>query len=234
MRTLPSLVVAALALAAAAPARAESKSRPEDERTTSMCVDQEIADRLALKRKRRGAVDRLFVKQHRHEFTVAGGFYPATIRAIEAGGYRADITGGVTDTNVLPEASFVDDWRYEAFEQAMAPIRQLKDMKLEWTEAFDRDRSAGLAPPHETAVDAVPEFEKVVAAYAQVDRTLKQEFTDLPPLLAADCRFCPRRLADVVARHKQIFERAVPLDPASAVEEFLRNMQPSEDWYLND
>lgn len=165
---------------------------------------------------------------------VAGGFYPATIRAIEAGGYRADITGGVTDTNVLPEASFVDDWRYEAFEQALAPIRQLKDMKLEWTEAFERDHAQGLQPPHETAVDAVPEFEKVLAAYAEVDRRLKQEFTDLPPLLAADCRFCPRRLADVVARHKQIFERAVPLDPASAVEEFLRNMQPSEAWYLND
>ena len=28
-----------------------------------MCIDQEIADRLAIKRKRRGAVDRLFVKQ---------------------------------------------------------------------------------------------------------------------------------------------------------------------------
>ncbi len=44
-------------------------------RTTSMCIDQEIADRLALKRKRRGAVDRLFVKQHRHEISVGGGYY---------------------------------------------------------------------------------------------------------------------------------------------------------------
>ena len=31
--------------------------------TTAMCIDQEIADRLAIKRKRRGAVDRLFVKE---------------------------------------------------------------------------------------------------------------------------------------------------------------------------
>ena len=37
--------------------------------TTAMCIDQEIADRLAIKRKRRGAVDRLFVKQRRHEIS---------------------------------------------------------------------------------------------------------------------------------------------------------------------
>ncbi|MCX5743018.1 MAG: outer membrane beta-barrel domain-containing protein [Proteobacteria bacterium] len=43
--------------------------------TTSMCIDQEIADRLALKRKRRGSVDRLFVKQHRHEISLGGGYY---------------------------------------------------------------------------------------------------------------------------------------------------------------
>jgi outer membrane beta-barrel protein len=43
--------------------------------STAMCIDQEIADRLAVKRKRRGAVDRLFVKQGRHEITAAGGYY---------------------------------------------------------------------------------------------------------------------------------------------------------------
>ncbi len=42
--------------------------------TTSMCIDQDIADRLAVKRKRRGAVDRLFVKQGRHEISVGGGY----------------------------------------------------------------------------------------------------------------------------------------------------------------
>ncbi len=46
---------------------------------TSMCIDQEIADRLALKRKRRGAVDRLFVKQHRHELSVGGGYYASDL-----------------------------------------------------------------------------------------------------------------------------------------------------------
>jgi len=47
--------------------------------TTAMCIDQEIADRLALKRKRRGAVDRLFVKQGRHELTVGGGYYASDL-----------------------------------------------------------------------------------------------------------------------------------------------------------
>ncbi len=43
--------------------------------TTAMCIDQEIADRLAIKRKRRGAVDRLFIKQSRHEISLGGGYY---------------------------------------------------------------------------------------------------------------------------------------------------------------
>ncbi|MGN6106534.1 MAG: outer membrane beta-barrel domain-containing protein [Kofleriaceae bacterium] len=48
-------------------------------RSTQMCVDQEIADRLALKRKRRGAVDRLFIKQGRHELSVGGGYYASDL-----------------------------------------------------------------------------------------------------------------------------------------------------------
>jgi outer membrane beta-barrel protein len=48
-------------------------------RTTQMCIDQEIADRLAVKRKRRGAVDRLFVKQGRHEISIGGGYYASDL-----------------------------------------------------------------------------------------------------------------------------------------------------------
>ncbi|HEX7842915.1 MAG TPA: outer membrane beta-barrel domain-containing protein [Kofleriaceae bacterium] len=47
--------------------------------TTGMCIDQEIADRLAIKRKRRGAVDRLFVKQGRHELSASGGYYASDL-----------------------------------------------------------------------------------------------------------------------------------------------------------
>lgn len=77
-----------LILAFASVAHADDKKKPDDKKaddkaaetdakpgTTSMCIDQEIADRLAIKRKRRGAVDRLFVKQGRHEISIGGGYY---------------------------------------------------------------------------------------------------------------------------------------------------------------
>lgn len=48
-------------------------------RTTELCIDKEIAERLAIKRKRRGAVDRLFVKQARHELSVGGGYYASDL-----------------------------------------------------------------------------------------------------------------------------------------------------------
>ena len=63
--------------------------------TTAMCIDQEIADRLAIKRKRRGAVDRLFVKQGRHEITAAGGYYESDLLSgtyIAGGSYTYHMT----------------------------------------------------------------------------------------------------------------------------------------------
>jgi outer membrane beta-barrel protein len=60
-------------------AAADDKAATPVERTTEMCIDQEIADRLALKRKRRGAVDRLFVKQGRHELSISGGYYASDL-----------------------------------------------------------------------------------------------------------------------------------------------------------
>jgi outer membrane beta-barrel protein len=65
------------------------------ERTTSMCIDQEIADRLAIKRKRRGAVDRLFVKARRHELSVMGGYYDSDLLSgtyIVGGSYTYHMT----------------------------------------------------------------------------------------------------------------------------------------------
>jgi len=63
--------------------------------TTGMCIDQEIADRLAIKRKRRGAVDRLFVKQGRHEISVGGGYYASDLLSgtyIVGGSYTYHMT----------------------------------------------------------------------------------------------------------------------------------------------
>jgi outer membrane beta-barrel protein len=76
-------IAAATALALFAPtfARADDtkSAKAPALRTTEMCIDQEIADRLAVKRKRRGAIDRLFVKQGRHELTAGGGYYASDL-----------------------------------------------------------------------------------------------------------------------------------------------------------
>ena len=58
-------------------------------------VVKEIADRLAIKRKRRGAVDRLFVKQGRHELSVGGGYYASDLLSgtyIATGSYTYHMT----------------------------------------------------------------------------------------------------------------------------------------------
>jgi outer membrane beta-barrel protein len=73
-------LVAFCAILVPALAHAENKAKePVALRTTEACIDQEIADRLAIKRKRRGAVDRLFVKQGRHELTAGGGYYASDL-----------------------------------------------------------------------------------------------------------------------------------------------------------
>ena len=48
-------------------------------RTTQMCIDASIANRMAVKRQRRQAVDRLFVKQARHELSGFGGYYQSDL-----------------------------------------------------------------------------------------------------------------------------------------------------------
>lgn len=64
-------------------------------RSTETCIDREIADRLAIKRKRRGAVDRLFVKAQRHELSVTGGYYNSDLFSgtwIAGGSYTFHMT----------------------------------------------------------------------------------------------------------------------------------------------
>jgi outer membrane beta-barrel protein len=76
-------------------AHADPKPVVQPERTTEMCIDQEIADRLAIKRKRRGAVDRLFVKQGRHELSIDAGYYASDLLSgtyIAGGSYTYNMT----------------------------------------------------------------------------------------------------------------------------------------------
>jgi len=78
-----------------APAPPKKVKLVEAERTTQMCIDEEIAERLAVKRKRRGAVDRLFVKQGRHEITAGGGYYASDLLSgtyIVGGSYTYHMT----------------------------------------------------------------------------------------------------------------------------------------------
>jgi len=83
MKLVPLILLALCGVASADEAAETATPAPSSkslgERTTGMCIDREIADRLAVKRKRRGAVDRLFVKAQRHEITVGGGYYSSDL-----------------------------------------------------------------------------------------------------------------------------------------------------------
>ncbi len=99
-----SALLGTVALAIASPARADEPTKKkvaaadkeaQPERTTQMCIDQEIADRLAIKRKRRGAVDRLFVKAGRHEISIGAGYYNSDLLSgtyIAGGAYTYHMT----------------------------------------------------------------------------------------------------------------------------------------------
>ncbi len=164
---------------------------------------------------------------------VMSGFLPATITSIEAGGYKATITGA-TDNNVLNEKWFVDEWTYDEFEAAIAPVKKLKDFPLQWLFSFEKDRNSRPAMPREATEDSVAEFEKIVRTYEAVDADLKAKFPKLPPLERPDCSFCPVTVADTIARHKQIMQIVVPLDPSHIVEEFERLTKADENSYNND
>lgn len=164
---------------------------------------------------------------------VMSGFLPATITAIEAGGYKATITGA-TDPNVLNEKWFVDEWTYDEFEAAIAPVKKLKDFRLATLAEIDKDHTTQPALPREASEDSVAEFEKIVRTYEAVDADLKAKFPKLPPLERPDCSFCPVTVADTIARHKEILRVVVPLDPSRVVEEFERLTKADENSYNND
>jgi outer membrane beta-barrel protein len=152
------LSVLAAALALTAPALADDDAP----RTTSSCVDREIADRLALKRKRRGAVDRLVVKQHRHEFTVAGGFYASDLFSgtwVLGGAYTYHMTdqtsvefgGGVTHANAdviraiedSRGVSLADDYARVIFGESL----------LVWSPVYGKARLGGAVARYDLHVD---------------------------------------------------------------------------------
>jgi outer membrane beta-barrel protein len=139
--------------AAAAPKQvAASDAPPEPQRTTEMCIDQTIADRLAVKRKRRGAVDRLYVKAGRHEISLGGGYYDSDLLSgtyIVGAGYTYHMTeetaiefsGWFTHANAdLVRA--LESMRGEVLTDTYAPMLFAESV-LQWSPVYGKLRAGG-------------------------------------------------------------------------------------------
>jgi outer membrane beta-barrel protein len=120
--------------------------------TTAMCIDQEIADRLTIKRKRRGAVDRLFVKARRHELTFAGGYYDSDLLSgtyIVGGAYTYHMTeetavefaGWFTHANA-DIIGALEDMRGVVLTNPYAQILFAESL-LEWSPVYGKLRLGG-------------------------------------------------------------------------------------------
>jgi outer membrane beta-barrel protein len=134
-----------------------------DEGTTSQCIDEEIADRLAVKRKRRGAVDRLFVKQGRHEFSAMGGYYASDLFSgtwVLAGAYTYHMTdqtavelgGGVTHANADIIRAIEDD-RGQVLDDDYARVIYAESL-LVWSPIYGKLRLGGAIAHFDLHVDA--------------------------------------------------------------------------------
>jgi len=73
------------------------------------CIDQELADKLAVKRKRRGRVPRVFVKQQRHELSLGGGWFVSDMFS-GAPALSAAYTYHMTEDAAV-EASYTRTWQ---------------------------------------------------------------------------------------------------------------------------
>lgn len=131
---------------------ADTRREPAPARTTEMCIDQEIAEKLAVKRKRRGAVDRLFVKQSRHELTAGGGFYASDLFSgtwVLGAAYTYHMTdqtavefgGGVTHANA-DVIRAIEDERGEVLDDDFARVIFAESL-LSWSPVYGKLRLGG-------------------------------------------------------------------------------------------
>jgi outer membrane beta-barrel protein len=136
-------------LCSAIPARADE---PRDLGTTEMCIDQAIAEKLAVKRRRRGAVDRLFVKQSRHEMSATGGYYASDLFSgtwVVGGSYTYHMTdqtavefgGGMTHANA-DVIRAIEDQRGEVLEDDFARVIYAESALL-WSPVYGKLRLGG-------------------------------------------------------------------------------------------
>lgn len=160
---LAALLAVALGGSPAAAEEAEDEKQDKPERLTAGCIDQEIADRLAVKRKRRGAVDRLFVKQARHEITGLGGYYVSDLFSstyIAGGSYTYHMTESTavelayrwTHANA-DVIRAIEDERGEVIEDDFATV-QFADSLLIVSPVYGKLRLGGTIMRFDLHVDA--------------------------------------------------------------------------------
>jgi outer membrane beta-barrel protein len=132
-------------------------------RTTEICVDREIADKLAVKRVRRGAVDRLFVKQQRHELSVTGGYYSSDLFSgtwIAGGSYTFHMTeqtavefgGAYTHANA-DVIRAIEDERGEVLADDYARVLFAESL-LVWSPVYGKLRFGGSIVHFDIHLDA--------------------------------------------------------------------------------
>jgi outer membrane beta-barrel protein len=156
----PTRVAAALAGPTDGP---EATPVTPPSRSTEMCIDKEIADRLAVKRKRRGAVDRLFVKQQRHELTVSGGYYNSDLFSgtwMVGGAYTFHMTeqtavefGGAWTHANADVIRAIEEQRGEVLEDDYARVLFAESLLL-WSPVYGKLRLGGSVVHFDIHLDA--------------------------------------------------------------------------------
>lgn len=152
LAALASATAAALPSVRADEERADEVRPADAARPTAVCIDQEIADRLAIKRKRRKVVDRLFIKQGRHELTVMGGYYVSDLfsSTYALGGaytYHMTETTAVELSAAVTHAHAdliraIEDERMDVLDDEFAQVRFFESL-LVWTPVYGKLRLGG-------------------------------------------------------------------------------------------
>lgn len=132
-------------------------------RPTSMCIDQEIADRLALRRKRRRVKDRLFIKQARHEISAGFGYYVSDLYSstyVASGAYTyhmtestaVELTGAMThaDADVIRA---IEDDRGDVIDDDYATIL-IGEALVVWSPIYGKLRLGGAIAHFDIHLDA--------------------------------------------------------------------------------
>jgi len=159
MKSLPSWALAASFVAVlsmdpsvASAESGEGKAKNVSFAPTEQCIDKAIANRLAVKRKRRGSVDRLVVKQGRHEFSLGGGYYVSDLfsstYALSASytfhmteSTAVEIGGAMTHANA-DIIRAIEDERGTVLEDDYAQVRFVESLLL-WTPVYGKLRLGG-------------------------------------------------------------------------------------------